>query len=56
MLANSEDPDQTPHNAVSDLDLQSLHMSYKKDAKLIWVKHVQLSCDARCQMLALVLI
>ena len=52
MLANSEDPDQTPHNAVSDLDLHGLYMSYEKDAMLIWVKRVQLSSGARLQMFA----
>ena len=31
LLANSEDPVQTPHN----LGLHCLHMSHKKDAKLI---------------------
>ena len=28
-----------PHAAVSDLGLHCLHMSHKKDARLIWVKH-----------------
>ena len=27
-----------PHSAASDLDLHCLLMSYKKDARLIWVK------------------
>ena len=27
-----------PHSAASDLGLHCLHMSYKKDARLIWVK------------------
>ena len=35
---NSGDPDQTPQNAVSDLGLRCLHVSHKKDARLIWVK------------------
>ena len=26
------------HSGASDLGLRSLHMSYKKDARLIWVK------------------
>ena len=43
MLVNSEDPDQTPHDAVSDLDLHILHMSYKKDAMLVWLKPVTFS-------------
>ena len=30
--------DQTLQNAASDLGLQCLHMSHKKDARLIWVK------------------
>ena len=32
---NSVDPDQTQRSAVSDL---GLHLSNKKDARLIWVK------------------
>ena len=36
-----EDPDQTPHYAVSDLDLHCLPMSHEKDARLIlWVDSV----------------
>ena len=34
MLANSEDPDQTPR---SDLGLHCLPMSQKWDVRLIWV-------------------
>ena len=37
MEANSGDPDQTPHCAVSDIVLHCLPMSPKKDARLIWV-------------------
>ena len=37
MKANSEDPDQTPGSAASDLGLHCLPMSHKKDARLIWV-------------------
>ena len=37
MLANSREPDQTPHFAVFDLVLHCLPMSHKKDARLIWV-------------------
>ena len=33
MLANSGDPDQMPHSAVSDLTLHCLHMSFLLDAK-----------------------
>ena len=35
------DPDQTPHSVASDLGLHCLPMSYKKDARLIWVKTFQ---------------
>ena len=35
MLINSGEPDQTPHFVASDLDLHSLPMSHKKDARLI---------------------
>ena len=36
-LANSEDPDQTPRSAASDLGLHCLPRSPKRDARLIWV-------------------
>ena len=36
--ANIGDPNQTPHSVVSDLGLNCLPMSHKKDARLIWVK------------------
>ena len=36
-MSNSGDPNQTPRSAASDLDLCSLPMSHKKDARLIWV-------------------
>ena len=32
LLANSENPDQTPHSVVSDLGLHCLLVSHKKDA------------------------
>ena len=35
---NSGDPDQTPQNVVSDLGLHCLHISHKKEARLIGVK------------------
>ena len=35
LLANREDPDQTPHSAASDLGLHCLPMSQKWDARLI---------------------
>ena len=38
--ANSGEPDQRPHLAASDLVLHCLPMSHKKDARLIWIKHV----------------
>ena len=38
LLANSGDPDRTPHYAVSDQDLHCLPMSHKKDARPIWIK------------------
>ena len=38
LLANSEDLDQTPRSAASDLGLHCLHMSQKWDTRLIWVK------------------
>ena len=34
---NIEDPDQTTHYVVSDLDLHCLPMSHKKDARLLCV-------------------
>ena len=40
MLANSEDPDQTPRSVASDLGLHCLSMSHKKDARLIWVNYM----------------
>ena len=38
VYANSGDLDQTPHSVESDLGLHCLHISHKKDARLIWVK------------------
>ena len=38
LLADSEDPDQTPRSAASDLGLHCLTMSQKWDAMIIWVK------------------
>ena len=37
MLANSENPDQTPRCAASDLGLPCLPMSQKWDSMLKWV-------------------
>ena len=38
MLANSGDPDQTPHSVASDLGMRCLSMSLKKNARHLWVK------------------
>ena len=38
MLANNEDPDQTPCSVAFDLGLHCLLMSQKWDPGLIWVK------------------
>ena len=37
--ANSEDPDQSPHYAVSGLDLHCLHMPNKMVAMLTYMSH-----------------
>ena len=37
LKANSGVPDQTPCFVTSDLDRHRLHMSHKRDARLIWV-------------------
>ena len=47
MLANSEDPDQTPRSAASDLGLHCLRMSPKWNARLIWVNVVVSLLTAR---------
>ena len=38
LFANSEDPDQTPCSAASDLGQHCLPSSCKKEARQIWVK------------------
>ena len=38
LLANSEDSDQKPRSAASDLGLHYLPMSQKWDARVIWFK------------------
>ena len=43
LLANSGEPDQTPQFAASDLVLHCLPMSHKKDARIIWYKHLYFS-------------
>ena len=39
---NSGEPDQMQQNAVSDLDLCCLHVSHKKEARLIRVNNVEI--------------
>ena len=41
LYANSADPYQTPHYAVSDLDLHCLPLSHKKEARLIWANAIK---------------
>ena len=43
LFANSEEPDQTPCFAASDLVLHCLPLSHKKDARLIWVNDIYTS-------------
>ena len=43
LLANSEEPDQTPRSAASDLGLHCLPTSHKWDARLIWVNEAEMS-------------
>ena len=38
MFANSEDPDQTPRSALSDLDLHSLPVNYLGVSSVQWDK------------------
>ena len=38
LFANSEDPDQTPHSVVSDLDLHCLPNTLLGVSRLQWVK------------------
>ena len=44
MLANSEDPDQTPRSAASDLGLHCLPLSQKWDARLYGLKVIYKGC------------
>ena len=39
LLANSADPDQTSHDAVSGLDLNCLPMPHKEVDGLVWVNY-----------------
>ena len=41
-LANSEDPDETPHYVASHLGLRSLTISHLWDARLIWVNFIMI--------------
>ena len=43
---NSEEPDQTPRFAASNLVLRCLPMSHKKDSRLIWVNKLSESLHA----------
>ena len=36
LYVNSRETDQTLHSVASDLSLHCLHMSHKKDTRLIW--------------------
>ena len=54
ILIGYSDPDQTPQNsAASDQSLHFLHMSHKKDARLIWVNPFQTLPAAYCMEPAL---
>ena len=48
--ANSVDPDQTPQNAASDLDLHCLPMSVLWDTRLKWVKEFALYFVSHCRL------
>ena len=43
LFANSGDPDQTPHSAVSDLGLHCLPFTLLRVSRLQWVKMFQYS-------------
>ena len=46
LLANSDDPDQTPRNVMFDMGLHCLPLSPgQKDARLIWVIGLELAID-----------
>ena len=40
LLANSGDPDQTPHSVASDLGLHCLPITLLRVSCLQWVKHI----------------
>ena len=46
-IANSVDPDQSPHSVASDLGLRCLPRSLKRAARLIWVK-VKAQMSEKC--------
>ena len=51
LYENSGDPERTPRSLASDLGLHCLPMSHRKDARLIWVKHLpksQISTQKQC--------
>ena len=45
--ANSVDPDQTPHSAVSDLGLHYLPMSFLWDTRLKWIPKFMVNMSAQ---------
>ena len=42
LFSNSEDPDQTPHSAASDLDLHCLPVTLLRVSRLQWVNNQSL--------------
>ena len=53
LCPNSGDPDQMPRYAASDLGLQCVPMSHKKDARLIWVISLRRDLSLRILFLAM---
>ena len=51
LFANSGDPDQTPHSAVSDLGLHCLLITFLGVTSLQWVKHWCQNRNFKYQML-----
>ena len=45
VFANSEDPDQTPHSAASDLGLHCLPITFLGVSRLQWFKGFELPTD-----------
>ena len=50
-IFSSGDPDQMPQPVASDLGLHCLHMSHKKDARLIWISAVYIHSVTCIQIL-----